>query len=280
MSSGISVVINTFNEELHIARAIKSVASWAEEIIVVDMFSSDRTVDIAQDLGAKVLMHEPVGYVEPAREFAVASASQSWVLILDADELISKKLAETLIELTQKSSDDAYMLPRLNYFFGDPLMHTGWGPDQDRQLRFFKSGRVKFSKEIHSIPDLKHGATLGVLDFAKSGGIVHFNYVTFSQFVTKLNAYTDIEAAQLVAANKRISPCSALTAMCKEFFLRYFLRQGFRDGWRGFYLSTTMMFYRLLAYGKANALFNEKNKDKVLQEYVCISKGYIEEFRN
>lgn len=279
MMSSVSVVINTFNEEAHIARAIESVASWAKEIIIVDMFSHDKTVSIAKDMGARVLMHEPVGYVEPAREFAVASASGPWVLILDADELIPKKLAEVLVGIAQSGCCDACKLPRMNYFFGAPVMHSGWGPDEDRQLRFFKKGCVTFSHIIHSIPQIVEGARLRVLDYASSGAIIHFPYLDFSQFVKKLDSYTNVEAAQMHLSGASSTYFRAVLAMGKEFFLRFIVRQGFRDGWRGFYLSAMMMFYRLLTYAKAKESTVAGTKEDVSKVYTRIAQSYIDEYK-
>ena len=276
--NAISVVINTFNEERHIAQAIASVASWANEIVVVDMFSSDRTVLIAKDMGAKVLMHEPVGYVEPAREFAVASASGPWILVLDADELIPKRLAQILVKIAQTGSCNAYKLPRLNYFFGAPVMHSGWGPDEDCQLRFFKKGSVVFSKVIHSIPQVVEGTRLGTLSYAASGAIIHFPYLDFSQFVKKLDAYTNVEADQLRAAGASPSYLRVVFAVGKEFFVRFIVRQGFRDGWKGFYLSAMMMFYRLLTYAKVKELVSGSKED-VSKTYAKIAQSYIDEYK-
>ena len=93
----ISVVINTLNEEKNLAYTLRSVQSWASEIIVVDMHSTDKTVEIAKTHGAKVFYHEPTGFVEPAQEFAVAQASHAWILLLDADEVVPKPLSERLL---------------------------------------------------------------------------------------------------------------------------------------------------------------------------------------
>lgn len=281
MNTNISVVINTFNEEFNISNAIASVAPWAAEIIVVDMYSTDATVSIAKQHGAKVLMHEPVGYVEPARSFAVDSAAGPWVLILDADEMVPKELADKLLTLSKDASAcDAYKIPRINHFFGGPLMHTGWGPNQDLQLRFFKKGSVCFSNVIHSFPDVANGARLSSLDFETSSGIIHFNYLNLSQFARKLDAYTSIEACQLYKSNAQTSYSRVLYLMLKEFCVRYFIRQGFRDGWKGFYLSLLMMFYRVLACAKEKELMVIGPNHSIAEEYSRVANAYIAEYGN
>lgn len=278
MRSGISVVINTLNEEKNLPHALGSVASWAEEIIVVDMHSEDRTCEIAREYGARVFLHDRAGYVEPAREFAVGSASAQWVLVLDADEIIPKKLADKLISIVENDAGDAYKLPRLNYFFGAPVMHTGWGPDEDGQLRFFRKGSVIFSKIIHSTPELMKGMKIDVLNYSTSGGIVHFPYVNFSQFVKKMDSYTGVEAVQLKMANISPTYIRVLLTGVKEFIVRFFLQQGFRDGWKGFYLSTMMVFYKILVFAKLKEMVVQEKRD-VSNLYEEIAQGYVSQYK-
>lgn len=280
MNANISVVINTLNEELNISNALASVAPWANEIVVVDMHSTDQTVSIARQHGAKVLLHERVGYVEPARSFAVESATGPWILIIDADEMVPKELAEKLLALSKDTSAyEAYKIPRINYFFGGPIMHSGWGPNQDRQLRFFRKGCVHFSNVIHSFPLVEDGARLSSLDFENSGGIIHFNYLDLSQFTKKLDTYTSIEALQLYQSNAQTNYFRVLYLMMREFGVRYFLRQGFRDGWKGFYLALLMMFYRVLTCAKEKELSESKLNSSVTEEYLRVAHSCIAEYR-
>lgn len=278
MRSEISVIINTLNEEKNLPFALASVASWADEIVVVDMYSEDRTCEIAREYGARILLHDRVGYVEPAREFAVLSASSQWVLVLDADEVVPKKLADKLISIALNGVGDVYRLPRLNYFFGAPVMHTGWGPDEDRQLRFFRKGSVVFSKIIHAPPKVIDGARTDILNYDTCGGIVHFPYVDFSRFVKKMDAYTSIEALQLKSSGSFPTYMRVLFDTVKEFVLRFVVREGFRDGWRGVYLSAMMACYKILVYAKLKELIvNGKTNVENLHE--DIAKSYINEYK-
>lgn len=277
MKNGISVVINTLNEERNLPYALASVAKWADDIVVVDMYSKDRTCEIARDFGARVFLHDPVGYVEPAREFAVAEASEAWVLVLDADEIIPKKLAGKLIEISKKGSCDVCKLPRLNYFFGAPVRYSGWGPNEDSQVRFFRKGSLIFSSNIHSMPQVAKGARLDVLNYGECGAIVHFPYHNFSQFVKKLDTYTNIEAIQLKKLGIKPAYLFVIYAAGKEFLVRFVLKQGFRDGWRGFYLAVMMMFYKILTYAKINEMIAGAKED-VSQIYADIAQDCINEY--
>jgi len=146
----ISVVINTLNEEKNLPRAIASIKGLADEIIVVDMQSDDRTKEVAEGLGALVYDHKRTGYVEPARNFAIAKAVGPWVLVLDADEEIPPKLAKKLRVFAQKEGADFYRIPRKNIVFGSWLRHSRWWPDYN--IRFFKKGKVTWNEVIHSVP--------------------------------------------------------------------------------------------------------------------------------
>ena len=138
MRPKISVVINTLNEERNLGFALLSVYRWVDEIVVVDMHSDDRTVEIARQYNAKVYLHPRMNFADPVRHFAVGKASGDWILILDADEMVPKPLSEQLIEFSTEDRADIFMIPFINYLLGAPLQHTGWRECEDRHLRFFK----------------------------------------------------------------------------------------------------------------------------------------------
>jgi glycosyltransferase involved in cell wall biosynthesis len=248
----ISVVVNTLNEERNLPFCLRSVRPWADEIVVCDMHSDDRTAAIACELGARVVTHERTGFVEPARAFAVAQAGGDWILVLDADEMVPEPLSRRLRELAAAGQADVVRLPRLNYHLGAPLGHTSWGPHQDLQQRFFRKGALAFSPEIHSHP-VPSGRRLD-LPYRDREVIVHFNYFDCAHLIEKLNVYTSIEARQARARGRGHSFGRAMWSAGREFLVRYVYRQGFRDGWRGFYLSLFMVFYRLATHAKLKEL--------------------------
>lgn len=254
MGSRISVVINTLNEEKNLAFALRSVQPWVDEIVVVDMHSEDQTVQIARDFSARVFFHDRVGFADPARAFALEQASGDWILVLDADELVPVPLSRTLLDLASSGKFDAVRVPFLHYILGAPLMHTSWGPRQGTLLRFFKKHHVQATSTIHDYLHLLPGSRVKELKFEPGLAIVHFNYLDSHHFIEKLNRYTSIEAEQTIQRGQRITPIGALLKAAKEFASRYIKGKGFLDGWRGFYLSFFMAFYRIAISAKTQEL--------------------------
>ncbi len=251
----ISAVIVTLNEEANITRAIRSVKGWVDEVIVVDMISDDRTVELAGLLGAKVFNHPRVGFVEPARATAVGYAGGEWIMVLDADEVVSFPLSRELRRIAQSDDADVCRVPRLNYILGKPMIHGPHAPDRDLQVRFFKKNRLRFSDRIHSSPEPEAGARVCTVLFAGNRAIHHFHAATATQLIDKMNRYTTTDADQLFRQGK---PASAwrLVIFPPAFFLRgYFVDQGWRDGWRGLYWAFLMGFYRLTREAKHLQLF-------------------------
>jgi glycosyltransferase involved in cell wall biosynthesis len=246
----ISAVLNTLDEERRLPFALRSVQGWVDEIIVVDMHSSDATRAIAESFGAKVFLHERLGYADPARSFAMEQATGDWILLLDADELVPLPLSERLLEIASGTEADVVVIPWLNYLLGATLWHTGWGPTQDRHERFFRRGSVVTRPDIHSFLEVQPGARVLRLPYVEDLAIVHFNYVDVRHFLEKLNRYTDIEAARVKGDPKAGSAPRAWLRALREFGRRYVRLQGYKDGWRGFYLSALMATYRLVTAAK------------------------------
>jgi len=263
----ISVVINTFNEEKNLPYSLRSVRPWADEIIVVDMHSEDSTVEIARKFGAKVFLHERVGYADPARAYAVANATAEWILMLDADEVVPAPLSCHLKRIADDDRADIVMIPWLNYLLGAPLLHSGWGPEQDKQFRFFKRGMVEFTPKVHHVSKIVPGARVLQLAYQPGMAVVHLNYVDAWQFIEKLNRYTTIEAQQASERGEQASAWRALYWAIREFLSRYLLKQGYRDGWRGFYLSGLMAMYRWVTYAKLQELKSTGGHRATLESY-------------
>lgn len=280
MGSRISVVINTLNEEKNLPFALRSVQPWVDEIVVVDMYSDDRTVEIAREFGAKVFFHERVGFADPARAFALEQASGDWILILDADELIPLPLSRALLGIACSGSADAVGIPRLNYMLGAPLMHTNCGPHQDTIPRFFKKHHLRTTSTIHEFLHVVPGSRALTLRFEPGLAIVHFTYLDSQQFMEKLNRYTSIEAQQAFERGERITPVGALAKAAKHFVGRYIIGRGFQDGWRGLYISLFYTFYKIVAAAKLQELTalgpRERIESQYRQEAEEIVKAYIE----
>jgi len=263
----ISVLINTLNEEKNLPYALRSVVPWADEIVVVDMYSEDRTVEIARSYGAKVFFYNRVDFVEPARAYAVEQSTGDWMLILDADELVPLPLARRLKNIALEDKADVVIIPWLNYLIGAPLMASGWGPNQDKHARFFKRGMLETSSTIHSPFTPKPQARVLELAYSPAEAVVHFNYVDIKQFIDKLNRYTSIEAKQALERSETVSPVRAILEVMLEFINRYLRRGGYKDGWRGFYLAGLMAMYRWAVFAKLTELRVVGDRSKVENLY-------------
>lgn len=263
----ISAIINTLNEEKNLAYALRSLRPWADEIIVVDMYSADRTVDIAKSLGATVYLYEGTGFKVPARAFALGKVSGDWVLVLDADELVTAELSRQLRDIAEKGQVDVVSVPRVNHVLGETVSHGGWGPHQDAPLRFFKRDSMFGASDIHHELRPHPGARVYRLPYDGSNGIIHFAYLDSFQIFEKLNRYTSIEAVQTFAAGRRSSQILATIEAGKHFVGYYLKRKGYKDGWRGFYLAISKVMYRLAVSFKLKELELVGPPEKVEQLY-------------
>ncbi len=230
----ISVVINTLNEEKNLPRTLNSVKKLADEIIVVDMESTDKTREIAKKTGAKVYTHKPTGYVEPARNFAISKATGDWILILDADEEVPLALSRELREMPlRRDLADFYRLPRKNIVFDKWLQHSRWWPDYN--IRFFKKGAVVWLDTIHSVPQTEgEGADIPP---EEKLAIIHYNYSGVSDYLTRMLRYTEVQAKDLAKKGYKFSWIDLIQKPMGEFLSRFFAGEGYKDGVHGLALA-------------------------------------------
>lgn len=245
----LSVVINTKNSQETLKRALESVV-WADEVIVVDMQSTDDTLDIARSFTKLVFSVADSGFVEPARQFAISQATSDWILVLDADEEIGSELAQVLqrIDTAEKipywlPAASAYYLPRKNIIF-DKWVKTGWWPDY--VLRFFRRGAVTWPETIHAVP-----VTSGqVAEFPARAelAILHHNYQHIDQFIARLNRYTTIQAQDHSGS---CSSAQIFTEFGQEFLRRLFADGGIAESRHGMSLALMQSLYQALVVIKA-----------------------------
>lgn len=255
----LSVIINTLDEEKNIVDCIKSVKKMADEIIVVDMESDDNTRKLAKKAGAKIYKHKRMGYVEPARNFAINKAKNDWIFIIDADERVTKKLAKRIKSAITREEISYYTIPRKNIIFGKWIQHTGWWPDYN--IRLFRKAFVEWDNEIHSVPITKgQGA-----DFEpkEENAIVHYNYLNLEDYISRLNRYTSIQAKEKYSQDKEFNWKNVISSPTKEFVSRYFSQQGYKDGLHGLALSLLQSFSELVVELKIwqETKFSEKDID-------------------
>ncbi len=276
----VSVLVHTLNEEKNIRNCLETI-KWADEIVIIDMYSDDKTVEIASEYTDKIFYHERMGYADPARQYGLGKASNNWILIVDADELVTLKLKEKLEAVIEEDMGDIISVPHNNYFFGKLMRFTGWGPLQDTHHRFFKKEYVFISDKIHSTFTEREDARIYEIANEKDG-FIHFNYVDVEHFLEKLNRYTTIEARALFESNEDIKFRTVVNQIFSEFRKRYFKLQGRKEGFRGFSLSFLMSVYRLVTFTKLKLMkeYNSKNPAlKIEEEYGKLAEKIISEYK-
>ncbi len=240
----ISVVINVRNEAEALTKCLRSIKDLADEIIVVDMNSTDDSKEIAQNAGATLYSYRSMKYVEPARNFALSKATGKWILLLDPDEFLNKTLKKELISITKRNDVDYVKIPRKNIIFGKWIRHSNTWPDY--LIRFFKKGAVTWKKEIHSQPNFK-GNGITLLDSEKLA-IQHNNYTSISQFITRAVRYSGIQADELFAADYKLKTSDFILKPVQEFNSRFFFAEGYKDGFHGLVFSILQAFAIALIY--------------------------------
>lgn len=238
----ISAVINTKNSSATLQACLESV-KWVDEIVVVDMHSTDQTVEIAKKFTQKVFTYKDVGYVEPARNFAIQKAKGKWVLVIDADEEVSDTLREYIQALLGKEETEkvaAFAIPRKNIVFGGWLSHAGWWPDY--QLRLFQPGAVTWKDEIHSVPKVTGRSVQLPAD--EKLALIHHNYPTVEEFITRLNRYTTKEVESRSTA--QITSKAIVGGFRTELMSRLFMHKGIDGGVRGVSVSFMQAMYEVV----------------------------------
>lgn len=237
----VSVVIVTKNEETNIEDALKSVAD-AEEIIVVDAFSSDGTIDVCKQYTDKVYQQQWQGFARQ-KQTAVDYAKGPWVLILDADERVTMGLKTEIIEKIITTDCSGFYMPRENYFIGKWIRHSGWWPDNT--LRLFKKTKGRLEpREVHEkvVVDGKVGYL--------NNPLKHYTYHSVSDFMERMERYSTLAAREIRKNSGRAGLFSLTVKPFATFMKMYVMRTGFLDGTRGIMLAVLYSFYTFLKYAK------------------------------
>ncbi len=230
----LSVVIITKNEENFITDAIKS-ALFADEVIILDSGSIDKTCEIAKELGAKVYQNEWLGF-GPQKNRAVELAKNDWVFVLDSDERITKELKDEIVATLKKPQFNGYFIARLNNFFGKNIKNCGLYPDYS--IRLFNKNYGKFNDvSVHESVQLTSKAA-----YLKNH-MIHLAYDSIEEFIQKQNRYSSLN-------HKKKSLLKAIINPYWTFFKLYILKKGFLDGWHGFVISKLYAQYTFWKYIK------------------------------
>jgi glycosyltransferase involved in cell wall biosynthesis len=237
----LSVIIAVKDEERNIAACVRS-ASFADEVLVLDSGSSDRTVELAEAAGARVLRTDWPGY-GPQQRRGIAAASGEWVLSLDADERISPELQREIIAAIGTGTHDGYWLPRLSELCGRFIHHGGWRPDYT--LRLGRRAKSDFTTHFLHAHMTVQGSTAKLAQH-----LVHYSYRDLADMLEKLNRYSSGHARDMAERGKGASLGSAVAHGLWAFVRTYVLRAGFLDGGHGFILAVYNAEYTYYKYLK------------------------------
>ena len=242
----LSVAIITYNEEANIRRTLESVR-WADEIIVVDSGSTDKTVDVCREYTKNVFHQTWPGYARQ-KNFAIGKTSGDWVLSLDADEPIEPALAEEIKGITSSAgSFDGYRIPRKTYFLGKWIKHGGWYPDYN--LRLFRRGKGRFEERaVHEA--VRVDGTTGRTRHA----IEHHAYPELASYQSTINNYSSLAVEVMGAKGVNSWKSSWINILLRPaltFLYKYFFRLGFLDGKHGLVLNLYHSYYVFTKYAKA-----------------------------
>lgn len=249
MTQKISVIIIAGNEENNISECLESV-SWADEIVVVDSGSSDRTVDIARNYTTRVFVHQWEGYAAQ-KSYALSLASNEWVLSIDADERVSPEL-KTEIQNLDIDRADGYKIPRRNYFLGKIIRSCGWYPDY--QLRLFKKSKTKVTnRQVHE------GFFVDGRVEKLKNDLIHYTHMTIAGTLRKINEYSSLQAVEK-APRKKVHAYHILFHPAWAFFQHFILRKGFKDGAYGLMVSLIHSMTNMQTYMKIWEMQNAGKK--------------------
>lgn len=242
MRPRLSVVVITFNEEDRLRECLESI-TWADEIVVVDSESHDKTAQIAREFTERVVVRPWPGFA-PQKNFAVEQATGDWILSLDADEEVSPELRDEIREVVGRpDAADGYAVRRRNVFLGQWIRHGGLYPDW--QMRLFRRGRGRFgARDVHESVDVD--GTLGRL----TGALVHRSYRDIADFFDRANRYSTLAAAEIVRAGRRARARELVLRPLGRFFSMYIVQRGFLDGRKGLLLAALYAYYVFMRTAK------------------------------
>lgn len=243
----IAVVIAAKNEEKDIKNCLDSV-KWVDEIVVVDDMSTDNTVNVAKEYTDKVYINDSKGDFHRNKNMAIEKASCEWILSLDADEVVPEALSDEIRQAVKSENIQGYYLNRRNYFLGKWVKGCDWYPDYI--IRLFRKGVTQWPLEIHDTPNIEDEARVGYL----KNDYLHYSYKSMNQFLNKFVLYTTCLAREEVSKGTVIT----WKNFCLYFFVKplyafvrkYFIKGGFKDGFRGFFISFSSYMVLFVTYSK------------------------------
>ncbi|PQJ73527.1 glycosyltransferase family 2 protein [Polaribacter butkevichii] len=246
----ITAIIPTLNEEIHIEEAIQSV-KFADEIIVIDSFSTDKTLEIAEQYNVKIIKRKFDDF-SSQKNFAIQQAKNPWIYILDADERVTPEVEKEVLDAVKKPNGVVGFYVRRSFYFCERKVNYS-GFQSDKVIRLFLKENCKYTGLVHE----KITAN-GEIGFLKNK-IDHFSYRSYDHYISKLNHYAAIQAKELHQKGKRVNIYHVIVKPTARFFIHYFIRLGFLDGFTGFLVAKIQAYGVLTRYIKL-WLYNRKIK--------------------
>jgi glycosyltransferase involved in cell wall biosynthesis len=244
----LSVVVITFNEESNIERCLNSVKSIADDVVIVDSYSTDKTQEIAKKLGARVIFQKFLGHIEQ-KNFAITQAKYPLILSLDADEAIDDKLKEEIIKIKDKRSADGYAINRYNNYVGKWIDYGAW--KSDFKLRLWDSRNGKWGGiNPHDVFEMQEQAIIEKI----AGNILHWSYKSVEEHQNKIEYFSDIAAKAYKKKGKKSSWFKIIFSPCFRFIRDYIFKLGFLDGSYGFIIAKLTAYEVYLKYKKLKEL--------------------------
>lgn len=243
MNKKLSFTVITYNEADNIAGCLESI-KWADEIIVVDSFSTDRTVEIAENYTGKIFRVQWQGHVKQ-KQFALDQTTGDWVLSLDADERLSPEAAVEVANILKHPETEAngFTFPRQSFYLGKWINFCGWYPD--RKLRLVRNGKAKWTGQDPHDKLVAEGVTAHL-----NGRILHYVYRNISHQLSTVDAFSRISAEQWMKQGKKPNLFLMLVKPPLRFLEVYLWKQGFRDGMAGLIISVITSYYTFLKFAK------------------------------
>lgn len=241
--AAVSACMITFNNERTVEKALKSVSSWASEVIVVDSFSTDATPDIARRYATSFEQRAWPGFRDQYN-YCIGKAGNDWVVFLDADEEVSPELASEMLRRIDEDGGafDGYLACRRNFYLGRWIMHGGWVPDDE--IRLFRKSRGGFEGGLHA--NVKVKGAVGRLKHY----YYHYNYRDMAEQIDTINRYTETMAEEMLQEGKRFSLVALLLRPPFRFFKEYVAKRGFMDGIPGLVIAVSNTYYVFAKYAK------------------------------
>ena len=250
----LSVVIITFNEEANIEKCLSSVQGIADEIVVVDSFSTDNTEQLCRKYTTQFIQRTFDGYGKQ-KQFATHQATYDYILSLDADESLSKELYQSIVNAKNSLPADAYSFNRLNFYCNTPIRYCGWYPD--KQVRLFNRKKENWNnRNVHETVDLPKGSTVVHL----KGDLLHYTCDSIQEHRGKEKKYAWINAHIIAEKKASVSIFTPYVKSVFRFIKTYVIKLGFLDGYYGFAISRTLALSSFHKYYWARQLIRKKTR--------------------